>query len=222
ILIGIILLVSFAYAIYVRSYTQDEAYLMTTTRAWELALGGLLALAGSSIRLPKALRGFAGWVGVVLIATCGIFLDGAALFPGPWAFWPLEGLILVLISAGQDGGNHDPKGSATHFLSNKPFAWIGERAYGLYLWHWPLLIYYMEVRDRDAIGIRGALVILAATTVLAMLMYRYIEQPIQQRHARRQPKTAQRINNIVIVSATAGLVIGGTGATLVLHQSEHS
>src|SRR5699024_10112376 len=177
---------------------SSDLYLMTTTRAWELALGGLLALAGSSIRLPKALRGFAGWVGVVLIATCGIFLDGAALFPGPWAFWPLAGLILVLISAGPDGGNHDPKGSATHFLSNKPLAWIGDRAYGLYLWHWPLLIYYMEVRDRDAIGIRGALVILAATTVLAMLMYRYIEQPIQQRHARRQPKTAQRINNIVI------------------------
>src|SRR5699024_6508362 len=54
ILIGIIFLVSFAYAIYVGSYNQDEAYLMTTTRAWELALGGLLALAGSSIRLPKA------------------------------------------------------------------------------------------------------------------------------------------------------------------------
>src|SRR5699024_1867235 len=181
ILIGIIFLVSFGYAINVGSYNQDEAYLMTTTRAWELALGGLLALAGSSIRLPKALRGFAGWVGVVLIATCGIFLDGAALFPGPWAFWPLAGLILVLISAGPDGGNHDPKGSATHFLSNKPLAWIGDRAYGLYLWHWPLLIYYMEVRDRDAIGVRGAMVILAAAILLASLTYRYVEQPLQER-----------------------------------------
>src|SRR5699024_5741955 len=160
------------------------------------------------------------WVGVVLIATCGIFLDGAALFPGPWAFWPLAGLILVLISAGPDGGNHDPKGSATHFLSNKPLAWIGDRAYGLYLWHWPLLIYYLEFRDRDAIGIRGAPVILAATTVLAMLMYRYIEQPIQQRHTRRQPKTAQRDNKINISATALGLVVAGTGATLVLNKPE--
>src|SRR5690625_3339124 len=98
VLVAVIFVVSFVYAIYVGSYNQDEAYLMTTTRAWELAFGGLLALAGSSIRLPKQLRGVAGWLGVALIATCGIFLDGAALFPGPWAFWPIAGLTLVLIS----------------------------------------------------------------------------------------------------------------------------
>src|SRR5699024_3591371 len=119
------------------------------------------------------------------------------------------------------GGNDNPIGSATHFLSNKPLAWIGDRAYGLYLWHWPLLIYYMEFRDRDAIGIRGALVILAATTVLAMLMYRYIEWPIQQRHAQRQPKTAQRVNKVIISATALGLVVAGTGATLVLNKPEN-
>src|SRR5690625_7683112 len=82
VLVAVIFVVSFVYAIYVGSYNQDEAYLMTTTRAWELAFGGLLALAGSSIRLPRILRGPAGWLGVALIATCGIFVDGAALFPG--------------------------------------------------------------------------------------------------------------------------------------------
>src|SRR5699024_2966691 len=150
ILVAVIFVGSFAYAIYVGSYNQDEAYLMTTTRAWELAFGGLLALAGGALRLPKPFRGLAGWLGVAMIALCGVFLDGAALFPGPWALWPLAGLTLVLIAAGPTGGNDDPIGSATHFLSNKPLAWIGDRAYGLYLWHWPLLIYYMEFRDRDA------------------------------------------------------------------------
>src|SRR5699024_10243405 len=221
ILVAVIFVGSFVYAIYVGSYNQDEAYLMTTTRAWELAFGGLLALAGGTLRLPKLFRGIAGWLGVALIALCGVFLDGAALFPGPWALWPLAGLTLVLIAAGPTGGNDDPIGSATHFLSNKPLAWIGDRAYGLYLWHWPLLIYYMEFRDRDTIGIRGALVMLAATTVLAMLMYRYIEQPIQQHHARRQPKTAQRVNKIIISATALGLVVAGTGATLVLNKPEN-
>src|SRR5699024_2521487 len=46
VLIGIIFIMSFVYAIYVGSYNQDEAYLMTTTRAWQLAFGGFLALAG--------------------------------------------------------------------------------------------------------------------------------------------------------------------------------
>lgn len=218
ILAGIIFIVSFVYALYVGSYNQDEAYLMTATRAWQLSFGALLALAGSTIRLPKSLRWPAGWVGIVLIATCGIFLDGAQLFPGPWAFWPLAGLTLVFIAAGPHGGNNDPKGSATHFLSNPVLAWIGDHAYGLYLWHWPLLIFYMEFRGRDAIGIRGALVILAVTTVLAVLMYRFVEQPLKNRQTQRTRTSARKVNKIVIVATVAGLAVAGTGATMVLQQ----
>lgn len=221
ILMGIIFVASFVYAIYVGSYNQDEAYLMTTTRAWQLAFGGLLALAGGTIRLPQRFRAPAGWVGIALIVSCGFVLDGAQHFPGPLALYPLAGLTLVLISAGPQGGHHDPTWSATRFLSNKPLAWIGDHAYGLYLWHWPLLIFYMEYRDRDAIGIRGALVILAITVVLAILMYRYVEQPLKLRQTTRTPGTSKRVNKAVVVVAATGLIIGGTGSTLVLNQPEN-
>jgi len=212
-----IFVVSFGYAIYVGGFNQDEAYLMTTTRAWQLAFGALLALAGSSIRLPRILRGPAGWLGVALIATCGIFLDGAALFPGPWALWPLAGLALVLIAAGPHGGNQDPIGSATHFLSNKPLAWIGDHAYGLYLWHWPLLIFYMEIRDREAIGVKGAMVILAATTVLAMVMHRYVETPLAQ--VTKQAGTTGIWANKPVVVLGVGLMAVGAVATTTLSPS---
>lgn len=221
ILIGVVFIGSFAYAIYVGSYNQDEAYLMTTTRAWQLAFGGLLALAGGVLRLPKPLRGTAGWLGLALIVSCGFILDGAQLFPGPWALWPLAGLTLVFISAGPTGGNNDPKGTATNFLSNRVLAWIGDHAYGLYLWHWPLLIFYMEYRDRDAIGIRGALVILTITVVLAMLTYRYIEQPLKNCQTRRTGTHASRTNKIIVTVAAGSLLAAGTGTTLVLHQSQN-
>lgn len=212
---------SIAYAIYLGNFNQDEAYLVTTTRAWQLAFGALLALAGGTLRLPRPLRMAAGWTGVTLITTCGIFLDGAQLFPGPWALWPLAGLTLVFISAGPTGGHNDPKGTATHFLSNKLLAWIGDHAYGLYLWHWPLLIFYMEIRDREAIGIRGALVILAITTVLAMLMYRYIEAPLKARQQERPKSTARKANKYVVTIAAAALLIGGAGATSILNQPQN-
>jgi hypothetical protein len=221
ILIGIVFIASFAYAIYLGSFNQDEAYLMTTTRAWQLAFGGLLALAGGTIRLPQPLRAPAGWLGLAMIATTGFLLDGAQLFPGPWALYPLAGLTLVLISAGPSGGNNDPTHTATRFLSNKPLAWIGDHAYGLYLWHWPLLIYYMELRDRDAIGWRGALIILAITIILAMLTYRYIEQPLKQRQDRRTGTHATRTNKTVVAVAAGSLLVTGIGATLVLNQPQH-
>lgn len=152
----LIFLASFTYAIYVGSYNQAEAYLMTETRAWQLAFGALLALFISTLRLPRMLRPVGSWVGVALIVSCGFVLDGAQLFPGPWALWPLLGLVLVLISAGPDGGNHDPWNTATRLLSSRPFGWVADHAYALYLWHWPLLIYYLQLRDREAVGIRGA------------------------------------------------------------------
>lgn len=79
----------------------------------------------------------------------------------------------------------------------------------------------MEFRGRDAIGIRGALVILAITTVLAMLMFRFVEQPLKNRQTRRTPTTARKMNKIVIVATAAGLIVAGTGATLVLNQPEN-
>ncbi|OAV52199.1 acyltransferase family protein [Enteractinococcus helveticum] len=218
ILIGVVFVASFVYAIYVGSFNQDENYLMTTTRAWQLAFGGLLALAGGTIRLPQPLRVPAGWLGLGMVVTTGFIFDGAQLFPGPWALYPLAGLTLVLISAGPLGGHHDPEQTATRFLSNKPLAWIGDHAYGLYLWHWPILIYYLELRDRDAISWRGALVILAVTVVLAMLTFRYIEQPLKRRQTQRTGVDARRINKVVVAAAAGSIIVAGTGATLVLQQ----
>lgn len=109
---GIIVIASLSYAISIGSHSQDEAYLMTATRAWQLAFGGLVALAGAKIRLPEKLRWPAGWLGVGLIVSCGFVLDGAQLFPGPWALWPIAGLTLIFISAGPRGGNNDPRGRA--------------------------------------------------------------------------------------------------------------
>jgi hypothetical protein len=156
--------------------------------------------------------------------TCGVILDGAQLFPGPWAIWPLAGLALVLIAAGPDGGNNDPVGSATQFLSNRVLAWIGDRAYGLYLWHWPLLIYYFEVRDRDAIGIRGALAILATSTLLAALMYRFIEQPLQRMTRRASAATGLRSNKSMVAIGTGLIVIAGitTSAASPAHEDNQA
>src|SRR5699024_11884763 len=106
-------------------------------------------------------------------------------------------------------------------LSNKALAWIGDRAYGLYLWHWPILIYYMEVRDREAIGSRGALVILMISTVLAVLMYRYIEKPLKDRQNQRSTIVARNINKRVITVTSAGLIVVGAGATMIINKPEN-
>lgn len=135
-LAGLIVLASLSYAIYHSSFNQNEAYLMTATRAWELAFGALLALAGSSLRLPSKLRGPAGWLGLLLIVSCGFVLDGGQLFPGPWALWPIGGLTLIFISAGTEG--RQPRSSGFCFaLPLQPGTILDRRSC---LWSIPLAL----------------------------------------------------------------------------------
>ncbi|MFD6814881.1 acyltransferase family protein [Enteractinococcus coprophilus] len=175
-----VLVASLAFAVYVGSYAQDEAYLMTRTRVWQFAFGGLLALLIDRIRLSSTVRFVLGYVGLLSIALVGFLVDGAQHFPGPLALWPLFGFAFVLLAAPDTADQEAEPWSAPHLLSNRVFAWIGDHAYGLYLWHWPLLIFYLALRDRATIGIRGAAVIFVGSLVLAMVMHELVEKPLDR------------------------------------------
>src|SRR5699024_11415603 len=96
--LAIVLVVSLAYAIYVGSYAQDEAYLMTRTRAWQFAFGGLLAIVIDRIYLSQTIRFVFGYLGLFAVISVGFILNGAQLCPGPWALWPVLGFAFVLLA----------------------------------------------------------------------------------------------------------------------------
>lgn len=177
-LLVLVLVSSLVFAVYVGSYAQDEAYLMTRTRAWQFAFGGLLAIFVDRIHLSSKIRFVLGYIGLGLILSVGFVLNGAELFPGPWALWPLAGFGLVLLGAPGSAEDSPHKWSAPKLLSNPVFNWIGDHAYALYLWHWPLLIFYLAIREREAVGIRGAAVIFGATVVLAAVTHWLVEKPL--------------------------------------------
>lgn len=200
------LVASLTYAVYVGSYAQDEAYLMTMTRVWQFAFGGILALLIDRIRLTPKTRFVLGYGGLASIIVVGFVLDGAQLFPGPWALWPLLGFAFVLLAApASDNVTHAEPGSAPRFLSSRFFSWIGDHAYGLYLWHWPLLIFYLAIRDREAVGVRGAAIIFAATVMLSMLMHRFVEQPLDRLGKERR---GPRLNWISLGAGVMAMAIG--------------
>jgi hypothetical protein len=64
-------------------------------------------------------------------------------------------------------------------LGLRPLRWIGERSYGIYLWHWPV---YMVTRPQIDVPIDGLSLLalrLGATVLLADLSYRYVETPVR-------------------------------------------
>lgn len=77
-----------------------------------------------------------------------------------------------------------PGMSLAPHLDARPMRWIGERSYGIYLWHWPLLLLAQAVLGAWAssgIGwLATGLGVLALTLVLSQLSYRYVEQPVRR------------------------------------------
>lgn len=220
-LIGLLMIVSFATALVVQQQNQAEAYLLTQTRIWELGFGGLLALLGARLTLPRRLRTPAGWLGLALIISCGFVLDGAALFPGPWALWPLVGTALVLASATRSSADKDapPFSSAASLLATAPFARLGDIAYGLFLWHWPLLIFALELRDGAALSALDATFVLATSLVLGWLTFRFIEQPLARAPRARGERRVGITARVTLSLAAGTLVIGGIASTAYVQLS---
>ena len=64
-------------------------------------------------------------------------------------------------------------------LATKPFVSLGSMAYSLYLWHWPLLIFWLAYTGDTTPNFLEGAVVLLVSGVLAWLTTRYVEEPLR-------------------------------------------
>ena len=170
---SILVLASFSASIYASWHHPVAAFYFPLFRVWELACGGLLAVAVSpaTVAQPAWRRSLIGVTGLALIATASFVAVDQNTFPGWWALLPTGGAWLV-IAAG-------PQGLINRILSIRPLVWIGLISYPLYLWHWPLLT-FARILDGPlpSRAVRGVMVV--ASFLLAWLTYRAIEKPLRR------------------------------------------
>lgn len=170
--------------------SPSAAFYQMPARAWELALGGLVAL--RPVNVPKG----SAWIGlaVVLLACFVPF----AHFPGVGALPAVAGSAL-LIAAIQHGERVAP-------LETRPVVFVGLVSYSLYLWHWPLLALDRAMRVGEApLSVRLSLV--AAAFVLAALSYRYVETPLRRSRASHRRSVAAGLACVLALSGCAWAMI---------------
>jgi peptidoglycan/LPS O-acetylase OafA/YrhL len=153
------------------------------SRAWELAVGGMLAAwqlgtprrpaaDDSSSRPPRWLAAQAiSLVGLALIIVGGVFWTVDKRIPGIWSVIPTAGAALLIAAGPRATGNR-------WFLASRPMTFIGRISYPLYLWHWPLFSFTRTVLGHPAqpAMAAGAIVIALAA---AYATYRLVEVPIR-------------------------------------------
>jgi len=161
---------SFAWSVHSTATDAAYAYFSTATRAWELALGAALAIAGRRLPAPAA------WAGLACICAAGVAFSSSTAFPGWAALLPTVGAALVIAAA---------PGGASRLLSLAPFRYVGDRSYAFYLWHWPVLVIAAEYAGHELSG-AVRLGLLAGAFGLSILSYAVYENPIRQMRWRPQ------------------------------------
>jgi peptidoglycan/LPS O-acetylase OafA/YrhL len=160
----------------------SHIYFGTDTHSLGLFLGSALAVSwipqNLSADIEKRAQDVIDGIGVVgllgLISTF-LFIDESNAGLYRIAF-PLAGIFgcLVIISLVHPASRFAP------IISTAPFRWIGQRSYGIYIWHW--VIFQVTRPSVDLSGQTWALYLARVLLVLALadISLRWVEIPFRQ------------------------------------------
>jgi peptidoglycan/LPS O-acetylase OafA/YrhL len=180
------------------------AYFSLPSRAWELAVGGLVALTLPAWqRLPRAAAAGLGWTGMGMVAVGCLVLGESTAYPGTAALLPVLGTALVIA-----GGASQPRAGVGTVLSLPPMRFIGRVSYSWYLWHWPALLLapHLVGGELEPVGRLSTAVVALG---LAMLTVALIENPVRYAAALRRstPRSLLLGASATALGAVVGLVL---------------
>ena len=184
VLLSALTIASFVYAIFAHNADQATAYYNSFARAWELLLGALVGALVTNLRWPMWLRTTAAVIALAAILACGALIDGVHEFPGPWALVPVGATMLFILSAANRVADPHTVGrmpAPNRLLATAPFVALGAMAYSLYLWHWPLLIFWLSYTGHPRVNFVEGAGVLLVSGVLAWLTTKYVENPLRYR-----------------------------------------
>ena len=151
ILVGVVFSAWLMAYLYIPGEDPSRVYYGTDTRAFSLLLGAALAFLWPSQRLSKTLPKQAsivlesvGITGLVLIVIMFSFTSQFDHFHYQGGM-----LLLSIITTFVVAALAHPASKLAKWLGVKPLRWIGVRSYGIYLWHYPIIILTTPIVNTD-------------------------------------------------------------------------
>lgn len=189
-------LASASLALSILTTPSNAAFFLAPTRAWELLVGAVLALA----LLPPpsvALRQVGSILGLALVIWGITTFSAATPFPGVHAIAPVLGSALLIYTC-------DRPCLVERLLRARVLVFFGLISYSLYLWHWPLLVFakHLSLAPLSPLALAG---VVALSVVIATLSHRFVEQPFRRVH----PSWSRR--GIFGVAAAASVIVLAVG-----------
>ncbi|MDP5132079.1 MAG: acyltransferase [Paraglaciecola sp.] len=155
------------------NYTLGAAYYLLPTRFFELMTGAVLAIGGHYLPTPKRiLSNLGSLIALGVIFYMAVSLDETSRFPGYNAFYVCLATA-VLLHLGKQ-----PHNVIAQLLSSKPMVFFGLISYSLYLWHWPILVWF---RYQDiTLSAFANMCVFAIMVSCAWVSWRFVEKPFRK------------------------------------------
>jgi peptidoglycan/LPS O-acetylase OafA/YrhL len=201
----ILLVTSFALAQWGRFSLPETRFFMAQTRAWELLLGALLALAVTkwtgfrfSLREPMAA------LGLIMIGVALFGLNREVQYPGVATLLPTLGAVLIIACA-------TPDTWVGKLLSTPLLVGIGLISYSAYLWHQPLFA-LARLHEQGQPAMLVMLALCCVSLLLAYLTWRFVEQPFRNRQTIRKPQFfGMTVASLFALAAAAYAIVLNAG-----------
>jgi peptidoglycan/LPS O-acetylase OafA/YrhL len=178
-------------------------------RAWEFALGGLIAVGASAVeRVPRRAALVIGWLAAALLLASAACLDDSVPYPGAAALLPTMAAAGIIVAGG--------RGGVDRVLGTPPLQFLGRISYSLYLWHWPLLVLPAAMAG-TALDFPASSALLALAVVIAWLSRRVIEVPFLEIDASRAGLARRSLQ---LGAVAIAFVIAVSGSLLALARQE--
>ncbi|SLN10738.1 acyltransferase family protein [Ruegeria meonggei] len=175
----------------------SAAYFLLPARAFELLAGALLAAFLAPLSpyarpstLSEKTRGYLALAGIVMIGLSFALMTEESRLPGLLSLVPVLGTVLVIAFGAS--------GVVGKVLSLRPVVWIGLISYSLYLFHWPVQVYFAyRMPIEPSIWLR--LSFFPISIALAAISYYLVEERF-----RKPAPGDSRFGNIPFLATTAG------------------
>lgn len=166
-------LLSFIACYFLADVNRNLAFYMFYSRAFEFCIGGFLSLHLVHVPKGKTSNWLIGTIGLILLSFSFVFIKEEFLGRSFLQFAvvvPCIGSALIIYADKQ-------KSLVNRILATRLPVSIGKISYSLYLYHWPVIIFWKLFNNTHVVGINAALTIIFISFSLSTLSYFLVEQP---------------------------------------------
>ncbi len=213
-LLIVLSIASLALAALILRAHPSTAFYLAPPRAFELLLGAIIACPGLRDNIPQRIRDGLSLVGLGMIIVALAVFSNATPFPGPTALLPCLGAVMIIF-AGIGNGASSLVGK---LLSTRPFTFVGDISYSLYLWHWPILVLVRHYFG-SSLGVLATSICIGAAVLASWLSLHFVERPFLDKRNDKMAFLRFGLAAMALASIPCLLVVHAKGAPQRFSQS---